>query len=232
MGNPPYKEKAKGLGGWVEYRGKHLRAPLDDWQPPVEWGVGAHAKHLRNLYVYFWRWAAWKVFGGETYRSGTDKTVLDDWTHRRGIVSFISVAGFLNGPGFQKMRSDLRRDAEEIWVIDCSPEGHQPPVPSRVFEDVQQPVCVVMAFRGATAIAGVPARVRFRCLPVGSREDKFTAIASIALDDPGWEEAPMDWRMPFLPAAAANWASYPALDDLFLYNGSGRHDRPDVGDRA
>ena len=38
-------------------------APLDRWTPPPEWGVGAHAKHLKNLYVYFWRWATWKVFG-------------------------------------------------------------------------------------------------------------------------------------------------------------------------
>ena len=29
----------------------------------MEWNVGAHTKHLRNLYVYFWRWATWKVFG-------------------------------------------------------------------------------------------------------------------------------------------------------------------------
>ncbi|MBV8577757.1 MAG: N-6 DNA methylase [Acetobacteraceae bacterium] len=66
IGNPPYKEKAKGMGGWVENRGSGLRAPLDDWQPPPEWGVGAHAKHLRNLYVYFWRWAAWKGFWGRS----------------------------------------------------------------------------------------------------------------------------------------------------------------------
>ena len=25
-------------------------------------GLNAKAKHLRILYVYFWRWAAWKVF--------------------------------------------------------------------------------------------------------------------------------------------------------------------------
>jgi len=221
IGNPPYKEKAKGLGGWVEERGGLLRAPLDDWQPPAAWGVGAHAKHLRNLYIYFWRWAAWKVFGGDPYRGGTDTTELNDWTHRRGVVSFISVSGFLNGPGFQKMRADLRRDAEEIWVIDCSPEGHQPPVASRVFEGVQQPVCIVMALRGAKASQDTPARVRFRSLPEGSREDKFAAISRIGLDDAGWVEAPTDWRAPFLPAAAANWASYPALEDLFLYNGSG-----------
>ena len=60
IGNPPYKEKAKGRGGWVEGEGraKGAYAPLDDWMPPREWGVGAHSKHLRNLYVYFWRWAS------------------------------------------------------------------------------------------------------------------------------------------------------------------------------
>lgn len=138
IGNPPYKEKAMGLGGWVESRGGLLQSPLDDWQPPSAWGVGAHAKHLRNLYIYFWRWAAWKVFGGDPFRSGTDQSD-GVWTHRRGVVCFITVAGFLNGPGFQKMRGDLRRDAEEIWVIDCSPEGHQPAVSTRVFQGVQQP---------------------------------------------------------------------------------------------
>ena len=63
IGNPPYKEKAKGRGGWIE-KGSWTRpaAPLDSWIPPADWGVGAHAKHLRNLYVYFWRWATWKVF--------------------------------------------------------------------------------------------------------------------------------------------------------------------------
>ena len=43
IGNPPYKDKAKGLGGWVEgaSRKKGEYAPLDDWQPPPEWGMGA-----------------------------------------------------------------------------------------------------------------------------------------------------------------------------------------------
>ncbi len=56
IGNPPYKEKAKGRGGWVEGEGraKGSFAPLDDWMPPSAWGVGAHSKHLRNLYIYFW----------------------------------------------------------------------------------------------------------------------------------------------------------------------------------
>jgi hypothetical protein len=64
IGNPPYKEKAQGRGGWIENgAGGKLHAPLDRWKAPADWGVGAHGKHLKNLYVYFWRWATLKVFG-------------------------------------------------------------------------------------------------------------------------------------------------------------------------
>jgi hypothetical protein len=220
LGNPPYKEKARGLGGWVEDRGRMLRAPLEDWQPPADWGVGAHAKHLRNLYVYFWRWAAWKVFGGDPYLGGTGKADAR-WTERRGIVCFITVAGFLNGPGFQKMRADLRRDADEIFVIDCSPEGHQPAVGTRIFQGVQQPVCIVMALRRAAQTPDEPAVVRFRSLSEGGRAQKFQDLAALTLDDAGWVEAPRSGRAPFLPAGEADWIGYPALEDLFIYKGSG-----------
>lgn len=63
IGNPPYKDKAEGRGGWIEAGSGRQDAPLDRWRPPRAWGVGAHLKHLKNLYVYFWRWATWKVFG-------------------------------------------------------------------------------------------------------------------------------------------------------------------------
>lgn len=216
IGNPPYKEKAKGQGGWVESGSPNVTAPLQEWMPPPDWGVGAHLKHLRNLYIYFWRWATWKVFGGSIIASGTSPV-----TPRRGIVCFITVAGFLNGPGFEKMRADLRRDTDEIWVIDCSPEGHQPAVASRVFQAVQQPVCIVLTSRPAGADPETPARVRFRSLPAGDREEKFAAVAGLTLDGDGWIDCPSAWRAPFLPAAAGEWATFPALEDFFVYNGSG-----------
>lgn len=217
IGNPPYKERAKGQGGWVEKGSPPIvSAPLREWMPPPAWGVGAHLKHLRNLYVYFWRWATWKVFGDSIITAGTPPV-----TPRRGIVCFITVAGFLNGPGFQKMRADLRRDTDEIWVIDCSPEGHQPPVASRVFQAVQQPVCIVLALRLARSDPQTPAHVRFRSLPAGDREEKFAAIADLTLDADGWIDCPSAWRAPFLPEAAGSWATFPALEDFFIYNGSG-----------
>jgi predicted helicase len=109
LGNPPYKDKSHGKGGWIESGNPDAGqpAPLDAFKPPPEWGVGAHVKHLYNPYVYFWRWATWKVFD---HHPGSD----------RGVVCLITVAGFLDGPGFQRMREYLRRRADAIWVIDCS----------------------------------------------------------------------------------------------------------------
>ncbi len=210
LGNPPYKEKAKGLGGWVEGvdADPSKPAPLTEWMPPAEWGAGAHSKHLRNLYVYFWRWATWKVFDHHP-------------AHTHGIVCYITVAGFLSGPGFQKMRDYLRRTCDDIWVIDCSPEGHQPNVPTRIFQGVQQPVCIVLASRSQRKRAGEPATVRFQALPLGKREAKFDALAKITQGGKAWTECPTDWRAPFLPASTGAWATFPKLEDLFDWNGSG-----------
>ena len=128
---------------------------------------------------------------------------------------------FLNGPGFQKMRAELRRDADEIWIIDCSPEGHQPDVQTRIFQGVQQPVCIVMALRSTDAGSSVQARVRYRALPQGHRTDKFVALDAITLDDDGWTECPSDPRASFFPRSAGAWGEFPALQDLFVYDGSG-----------
>lgn len=210
IGNPPYKEKAKGRGGWVEAGSANspVPAPLSAWMPPREWGIGRYARHLRNLYVYFWRWATWKVFD-------------HDPTANTGIVCFITAAGFLSGPGFEKMRDYLRRTTDDIWVIDCSPEGHQPEVNTRIFEDVQQPVCIVLASRSPDTDSEVPATVRFRALPAGHRRAKLEALGGLTLDTDGWIECPSKWRAPFLPESVGAWATFPALEDLFVYNGSG-----------
>lgn len=210
IGNPPYKEKAKGKGAWIESGSANHAAPLNDWQPPASWGVGAHAKHLRNLYVYFWRWAAWKVFGAG-----------GDAGEHAGMVCYITVSGFLNGPGFQKMRADLRRDCDDIWIIDCSPEGHQPEVASRIFQGVQHPVCIVLASRSPANDPAKPAKVRFRALAKGKRGEKFTELAKLTLDGAGWSDCPADWRAPFLPEFSGGWGEFVALDSVLGDCGSG-----------
>lgn len=216
IGNPPYKDKAEGRGGWIETGSKGREAPLDRWTPPREWGVGTHTKHLKNLYIYFWRWATWKVFGTGL----EDSTGLEE-KDEEGIVCFITVAGFLNGPGFERMRDDLRRTCSDIWVIDCSPEGYQPAVATRIFQGVQQPICIVLAARKLEKSSDEPARVRFLALPQVRREEKFTALDNLSLDDSNWIDCPSGWRDAFLPAATGQWAFFPSLKDLFLFAGPG-----------
>lgn len=216
IGNPPYKEKAKGKGGWIEGGTAGLEAPLARWMPPSAWKVGTHAKHLRNLYVYFWRWATWKVFG-----SGYEASTGEQDDDRTGIVCFITVSGFLNGPGFQKMRDDLRRECSHIWVVDCSPEGHQPEVATRIFEGVQHPVCIVLAARPAGKDETKPAELHYRSLAPGKREAKFDELDKIELTGAGWKAGFDGWRDPFLARSTGAWALFPALEDLFIYNGSG-----------
>lgn len=215
IGNPPYKNQAAGSGGWIEDGSDGRPSPMDHWGPPPAWGLGAHTHHLKNLYVFFWRWATWKVFG-----SGFAEATGLPATDKEGIVCFITAAGFLNGPGFQAMRADLRASCSEIWVIDCSPEGHQPEVATRIFQGVQQPVCIVLAARKREKDAGQPAVVRFASLPEGRREAKFRALEHLALAT-GWSAGAGGWRAPFLPAAMGQWAEMPGLASFFMWGSPG-----------
>lgn len=136
------------------------------------------------------------------------------------MVCYITVSGFLNGPGFQKMRADLRSQCDDIWVIDCSPEGHQPEVATRIFEGVQQPICIVLASRSRTLGEGT-ARVRYRALAKGRREEKFAELKTIALSGKGWSDCPSEGRAPFLPEMGGGWANFAALDQVIGYTGPG-----------
>lgn len=230
IGNPPYKNQAGGLGGWIEIGSNGRAAPMDRWTPPAEWGVSAQAHHLKNLYVYFWRWATLKVFG-----AGWQDATGEQEADRYGVVCFITAAGFLNGPGFQKMREDLRSDCNEIWVIDCSPEGHQPDVPTRIFEDVQQPVCIVLGARSSQKSREIPARLRYTTLPNGRRKAKFDALANLSLVDSDWTSGAGGWREPFLPEQRGAWAEFPPLLDFFAWSSPGAKTHrtwvisPDIG---
>lgn len=121
------------------------------------------------------------------------------------------------------MRDYLRRTCDDTWVVDCSPEGHQPGVNTRIFQGVQQPICIVLASRSANARRGpdTPAKVLFQALPSGHRLEKFQSLAALRIKSKAWIECPSDWRAPFLPASQGAWSTYPKLEDLFVYNGSG-----------
>ncbi len=86
---------------------------------------------------------------------------------------------------------------------------------------MQQPVCIVLAARSKSKAANKPAAVKYTVLPTGKREEKFAALAKLSLQSKIWQDCSTDWRASFLPAATGAWATFPMLDELFAYNGSG-----------
>ncbi|SOC47824.1 N-6 DNA Methylase [Blastococcus aggregatus] len=209
LGNPPYRERAKGQGGFIEdgapNTAQWATPPLAAFREP---GNGLAEYVLSNLYVYFWRWATWKVF--DAHPDSGD-----------GVICFITTSGYLKGPGFAGMRRYLRAHASEGWIIDGTPEGHQPDVNTRIFGGVQQPVAIGLFVRRSDNDPEVPAPVHYRALH-GRQSEKFDALKAISVDEPdGWEDCPTGWTAPFLPAGGDEWAASPALEDLFPWQSPG-----------
>ncbi len=201
IGNPPYGDKAEGQGGWVEKGASGFIPPLEAFRLA---GNGLTEYVLKNLYVYFWRWATWKVFESVP-------------TDSAGVICFISTAGYLRGAGTKGMREYLRREADEGWVIDLTPEGIRPDVSTRIFPGVQQPLAIGIFVRHAQHDAG-PAPIHYLALH-GRQAQKFAALADVDLAT-GWVDARTDWTAPLTPAAD-RWDSWPAFGDLLPWHSPG-----------
>ena len=173
-------------------------------------GAGRFKAKLKNLYIYFWRWATWKVWESTVSEPDGDA----------GIVCFISTSGYLTGPAFTGMREYLRRHASEGWIIDLTPEGQTPDVQTRIFPGVRQPLAIGMFLRRPDASDQVPAMIRYQAV-TGRQEDKFAALAGIGLDGSGWREVRTGWADSLTPASAGNWDTYPALSDLMPWYSPG-----------
>ena len=218
LGNPPYDrhEAATGenkgrTGGWVRWGDSEsgsdaiFRAFLD---PATSAGHGVHVKNLYNLYVYFWRWALWKVFE-HTSAPGP------------GVVSFISASSYIDGDAFCGMREHMRRECDEVWVLDLGGEGRGTRRSENVFA-IQTPVAIAVAVRTKkNKSAEAPAKVHFARVE-GSREEKLAVLESVVdLGSINWQACPDDWRAPFRPAGKGDYFAWPLFTDLMPWQHSG-----------
>ena len=217
LGNPPYdrhdaaqEDNKARTGGWVRWgddnEGKTaiLRDFLD---PAIAAGHGVHVKNLYNLYVYFWRWAFWKVFEHET-------------TSGPGVVSFISASSFLDGPAFSGMREHMRRQCEELWIIDLGGDVRGPGKSDNVFA-IQTPVAITIAVRTHEAKTSEPATIHYTRIK-GTRAEKLAKLDCIvSFDDAHWKICPSEWQAPFLPAEEGRYFSWPLLTNLMPWQHSG-----------
>lgn len=209
IGNPPYKDKAEGMGGWVEsgLRSADVASPiLDDFRAP---GMGRYEYVLKNLYVYFWRWAFWKVFE-DSFRALEGQP---DSAQRAGVVCFITADGYLNGPGFAGMREYIRRSSSRGWIINVTPEGKRPPAKNAVFA-IETPVSIALFLREENTDEETPADIRYVALH-GTFAEKMQALTALELDSAEFEPVRSGWGDKFAPEAGGDWDSYPELPDFY-----------------
>ena len=215
LGNPPYdRHEAATLdnkartGGWVRWGDDGERAIFHDFlAPAVAAGHGGHLKNLYNLYVYFWRWALWKVFEHDT-------------AHGPGVISFISASSYLDGDAFGGMRENLRRQCDDVWILDLGGEGRGARRSDNVFA-IQTPVAIAVAVRAEATNPDTPAAVRYARID-GTRDEKLTALVAITgFSDVAWQGCPADWQAPFRPAGRGVYFNWPLLTDLMPWQHSG-----------
>ena len=217
LGNPPYDrheaaraDNGERTGAWVRWGddGQGREAILRDFLDPVAAaGHAVRVKNLYNLYVYFWRWALWKVFEQEGAEGN-------------GVVSFITASSWLDGDAFGGMREHLRRVCDEVRILDLGGEGRGTRRSENVFA-IQTPVAVAVAWRTKAANRERPADVRYACVE-GSRAEKLAALDTIGgLAGVAWRECPDGWQAPFRPAGEGEYFAWPLLTDLMPWQHSG-----------
>lgn len=216
IGNPPYDRHPAGgsrarTGGWVRHGddGDPTSVPiLESFLKPVrDAGKGGQLKNIYNLYVYFWRWALWKVFE-------------HDMPDGPGIVTYISAASYLDGDAFAGMREQLRKVCDDVWIIDLGGENRGPRKSENVF-NIQTPVAIAIAVRYGKSSTTKPAKVRYARIE-GSREDKYSALEAISsFTDLKWKKCPTGWSDRLRPAGKGDFFKWPEITELFPWSHSG-----------
>ncbi len=219
LGNPPYDRQTieegdtttQRKGGWVRFgdqlkggakqEGQGVRAIFKDFTDPVtKAGAGVHIKNLYNDYIYFWRWALWRLF--EQQKCG-------------GIVTFITASSYLAGPGFVGVREFMRRTFDDLWIIDLGGDNLGTRKTPNVF-NIQTPVAIAIGARAPKPSPDTPAKVRYAKIEGATREDKLAQLEAVAaFGGIAWCDCPSDWHKPFLPAGQGDFAEWPSIETLF-----------------
>ncbi|OZC32854.1 N-6 DNA methylase [Gordonia polyisoprenivorans] len=217
LGNPPYRERARGLGGWIENGTDPAtgRPPLDAFRLQAN---GSTEFALSNSYIHFWRWASWWAFDASHVEQPRTEQARSDRTGP-GLICFLTATGYLTGPGFRGMREYLRRRASHGWIINLSPEGKKPPPRNAVFA-IETPVCIGIFARTTATDDDIPADMHYLDLH-GTSAEKLADLDTLTFDDRRWRPVRTQWHSPFTPAAASGWDSFPEVATLMPWLSTG-----------
>ncbi len=181
VGNPPYNAKQINEND----NSKNRRYPVIDKRVAATYAADSRASNknlLSDPYVKAFRWASDRI--GE-----------------EGVVAFISNSGFVDGIAFDGMRDHLRRDFDELYILDLGGNVRRNPKLSGTTHNVfgiQVGVCISLLIRrSAGERAG---RVFYAAAGQDWRREQKYAYLDAAADWRGveWTELHPDKRYTWL----------------------------------
>ena len=135
LGNPPYDrheaatpDNGERTGAWVRWGddGKDQDAILRDFiEPVIAAKRGGQLKNLYNLYVYFWRWALWKVFENDGLAWSASSALRATWTGTPFSACANTCGGSATRSGFST--SAARAMPRAATTTTSSPSAHRSP---------------------------------------------------------------------------------------------------------
>lgn len=226
IGNPPYdRSKRSTEEGNIVLRGVPGASPIapliDVFRDPViKAGKGQALKHnLDDPYIHFMRWAIWKA--------------CEQPGSAPGIVSLITNSSYLRSAPFMGVREHLRREFDEVWIIDLGGDNRGARPEPNVF-NIQTPVCIIVALQRPTTDEGRsvsrrdrakrPARVWYRRIQ-GTREEKLQMLdraAELKREEQQWTEVKSsEWSARLVPDGTTEFWAWPSLAKIFPWQNSG-----------
>ncbi|KAA3435950.1 type ISP restriction/modification enzyme [Rufibacter hautae] len=216
IGNPPYNREQREVddqgvrrkGGWIRFGSNLTNTNTSGILKDFIDGVpGVHVKNLYNDYVYFWRWALWKLYENAS-------------SSNQGIISFITASSYLRGPAFSSMRKKMREAFDELWIIDLEGDNLGARKTENIF-NIQTPVAISIGFRKDICDSQVPANVWYSKV-TGTRAEKLSFLSNISsFKDISWQLCFEEWEKPMLPKTSGDYFSYPLITDIFPWQHSG-----------
>lgn len=206
LGNPPYDRSRAAAGEWIE---QSLMSAFKDPVPPKD---RVHLKSLADPYVYFYRWALWKLF--EHDREPGPR-----------VLSFISNSSYLGGEAFQGMRQVLREHFDEIWILDLGGEQRGANPSENVF-DIRVGVAIAVCFASGKP-STEPATVRYAKFE-GTRAKKYELLVTRSLDSISWSRVEREPLEPLLPTPEAVFDAMPTLNEVMPARFSGIETKADA----
>ncbi len=219
LGNPPYgrtnlhaddKPDEEGAGRW-----KWIWSKVDDFKKGVPDSERVNLKNLLDRYVFFWRWAFWKLLEEEAGGAG------------RGVVSFITNRSFLDGGAFAGMRAYIRANFQRVQIVDLGGDNRAAKLAGaaqdvNVFE-IETPVAIAVCVRSGQAQGCEVQYKRIR----GTREEKFAALERL---NParGFTTLEGSRGDAFMPKGDATFQQWPTIKDLFATRFSGIETKRDT----